>query len=755
MVDFPYPTFVEIIRACAKVLGIKGADKELDDRALDKTIDPRKIRDFKKALVDKLGTYVDEQSKDVCKSHLEDFFSNYVQLIARTPADGLTRAEMNRLLAATLGRDAVLKIINTHLAEDMDDSPSIFLFFSSPGNVTSSLLIWLTENNEIWKVFTSRLNKENKAKVKAWQNGEHLPDTMTISLLMTWAGDTTVETASLAKIQLLLFISAAVDRLSKESVGALFIEECRLVLFGMSATLTLNDNIADLQTRYRTGKQDLLPLIGFLQHKLMRTADKEEGEKGKLASMLQELANHSQKDYHMDYWVNWLTARYYVYDGRLDEANHAYKNAFGEGLYRAGFQQKKIIEEAVVVASSLASPDKVFLKQLKFASLTFNYDIPSVQAKVASNKILDVIEDWEIDNWRSSFHTIFPESGLFESGRKQRVEKSIGPMILSQDELEKHQPDFRYPNRKIKTGLGQIKKTWPQLVWFVFLNKVDAVKKLLDKGAKVDSLSSSNESALLLALGKLDVTDIQPQSLDDRCFRLLAECRHNVETINKLTSKKRLLPLIEAVKSGRPEIVKTLINMGADVNQRGDTDLQTPLNVCIKIIGMLKDSEKYIYEQLNMPITPAVLDSLRRFNPGMTGFTLEQQMNTLLNGRMNKELQQVQEALMRSRAEYIQSHASLCNLRTIASILIDEGAEVNASHTSPINGYTPLMLAVELDEVELVKKMLSHGGELKKSYYNEKLSKNVDCWTIASAFQSRQVLLLLEDIEQYCSPNTN
>lgn len=33
MPDFPYPTCVEIIRGCSKVLGVKGADKELDDKA--------------------------------------------------------------------------------------------------------------------------------------------------------------------------------------------------------------------------------------------------------------------------------------------------------------------------------------------------------------------------------------------------------------------------------------------------------------------------------------------------------------------------------------------------------------------------------------------------------------------------------------------------------------------------------------------------------------------------------------------------
>ncbi|MDO6566264.1 hypothetical protein Q4561_04285 [Alteromonas sp. 1_MG-2023] len=186
MVDFPYPTFVEIIRACSRVLGVKGSDKELDDKALDKTIDPRKTRDFKDVLVQKLGSYSTKQIKEECKSHLDGFFSKYVELIARTPADGLTRAEMNKLLSATLGRDAVLNLVRTLLERNIETSPSSILFFSSPGKATSSLLNWLTEKDHSWRNFVSGLNKENTAKVKAWQNGEHIPDTVSLSLLTSW-----------------------------------------------------------------------------------------------------------------------------------------------------------------------------------------------------------------------------------------------------------------------------------------------------------------------------------------------------------------------------------------------------------------------------------------------------------------------------------------------------------------------------------------------------------------------------------------
>ena len=62
--------------------------------------------------------------------------------------------------------------------------------------------------------------------------------------------------------------------------------------------------------------------------------------------------------------------------------------------------------------------------------------------------------------------------------------------------------------------------------------------------------------------------------------------------------------------------------------------------------------------------------------------------------------------------ERVKEHMSLEGLRKIALLLIDAGADVNAKHTSPVKGYTPLMLAAELDEVNLVNAMLIKGATL-------------------------------------------
>jgi hypothetical protein len=88
-------------------------------------------------------------------------------------------------------------------------------------------------------------------------------------------------------------------------------------------------------------------------------------------------------------------------------------------------------------------------------------------------------------------------------------------------------------------------------------------------------------------------------------------------------------------------------------------------------------------------------------------------------------------------------------MRRIATLLIKAGADVNAEHTAPVKGYTPLMLATELNETILFNEMLSEGGDPRKSYYCKNTRMDVDCWRIADNFQSSKVLSTLQDIERF------
>ncbi|WP_417582594.1 hypothetical protein [Nitrincola sp.] len=85
----------------------------------------------------------------------------------------------------------------------------------------------------------------------------------------------------------------------------------------------------------------------------------------------------------------------------------------------------------------------------------------------------------------------------------------------------------------------------------------------------------------------------------------------------------------------------------------------------------------------------------------------------------------------------------------IAGILIDAGADVNAEYRSPLFGYTPLMLAAELNERKLFEHMLVKGGDLSKAYTDPRTERAVDCWEIANYFNSYEVSTVLTDIAPY------
>lgn len=97
MPDFPYPTLVEVIRACAKMFAVKSGNKELDDKALDKAIDPRRLDELKADIFENLGRPLSSSSLATLKSCFESFENDYIQIVATQFADGVTRSSMREL----------------------------------------------------------------------------------------------------------------------------------------------------------------------------------------------------------------------------------------------------------------------------------------------------------------------------------------------------------------------------------------------------------------------------------------------------------------------------------------------------------------------------------------------------------------------------------------------------------------------------------------------------------------------------------
>ncbi|WP_375185911.1 hypothetical protein [Pseudoalteromonas sp.] len=749
MSDFPYFTQIEIVRTFAKVLGVKAANKRLDDKAKDKTADYRLISEFSEEIFKNLSKTFGHEIRVIIEQGFHTYLTEYMKHVANTYADGLSRTEIGIALCKTLLSKHVVNTIESALSLISSQKPSSVTFFSFQESCTSQVITWLEENEGGWEHYVSSLEKENKAKVKAWQEGEHIPDVQSLFFLQTWSQGPWPEQIDWQKVRILIFIGSIIDRAAKEDGASLLFEECRLLSWGANPTNNFSQLVHSHQQNYKSRISHLLPLVGEIQQGLKRTIVKNEGQfeyfKAAIDRLEQQLSAEEHKS-HFTYWVQWHKARMYALNGQLEEALQLYKLAFEESLFRAGINQKFIIEEAIVVAASQEKPDKVFLKHLKNALLMFNYDIPSVQSKESSNKFSDIIEDWEVQNWRASFNRVFPKEGMFPESDIPDIKANIGLNIVTG--IDEITPDYRHSNRKLKIG-ERWKKTYPQLVWFSEVENEEVVRRLLIEGANVNMTSSSGDSAILMALEALNLRAVPFRTLDDTIFNLLSGYPHSEQTMNHSTDKKRLLPIISAVESGRPDIVEKVLAMGANINKRGLTDNQSALNVCLKMIGIAKDPESYWKSIFSMELTPEVLDAIRRNNPGITGFNLEDQLQLISAQNSDPRFRQILELLPSIMSGELDKRIDIENMRLIANQLIEAGADVNAEHSAPVKGYTPLMLAAELDEVDLFNNMLSKGGNPRKTYFCRNTKMDVDCWRIANYFGCPNVLAVLTDIERF------
>jgi hypothetical protein len=147
-------------------------------------------------------------------------------------------------------------------------------------------------------------------------------------------------------------------------------------------------------------------------------------------------------------------------------------------------------------------------------------------------------------------------------------------------------------------------------------------------------------------------------------------------------------------------------------------------------------------EQLQRAADDAVLlDTIRRYSGGLGGLTLEHVQKRLRqqhnDPRYRHILGAVQEVVIGAMTKKLDVH----QLRAMARILVRRGADPNALHSYPIKGYTPLMLAVENDEDDLVDFMVEHGGgSLEMAYRDNRTGQEISCRQIASYFQATKVL---------------
>lgn len=762
--DYPYPTPFEMLRFLLRSFDLKLPEKDkkrLDDMAAKRIYDPREFKSAPTKYFTKVAKkYIGRETAELISKNTNQFIEDYLQSIAgKFPADGVSRESLLKILSRTTISDYLVTLALAF--RDEIGGPQASFWFSSESKTVDALFAWLSDNEPHWNAHLASLNKEHRDMIADWRKGKYLPSAQSLYLLSqpNKPKDDNNDSINWNLVIPLLFLARSIDSIKQNEHGRMLVNEARLALLGAESKTNIGDEIKLTQAGLFESLGSAAIHIAKLQFDLRRTVKKTVPEQYR--STIQEvrkLINASEPLKNTGYWIDWYDARWHVFSGDLKTANNLYKNAFEKSAFVAGENQKHIAEEAIVVAACQPNPDKVFLKQIKWMQILFCYDIPSITCSEPSQKVYDNIEEWEIDLWRSSFDRVFPEAGLFPGVKYKPYTKALGPLFFSEPSDVK--PDYRYPNRTIKVG-DTWQRAMPQLVWFALKEDVEVCRNLISKGADVNVKSEVGDTPILMALEALNITEVNEaniffggpiyRTLNDETFKLISSVLDDITTINTRTHKKRLLPIISAVESGRLDVVTTVLEMGADPNGRGKTDEQTALNVCLKLIGILKNPELSKKHQTSMPITAEVLDSIRRHTNGQSGFTLDQQRQSLENLLASGLYKKIQQLGIDLKYKNIHQHMNMGELRSIASLLINRGANVNAEHASPVRGYTPLMLAVELNERAIFERMLICGGDIKKTYKDPRTGHDISILEIAKFFKSTSVMQVLEDISPYAT----
>lgn len=695
---------------------------------------------------------ISQEMEIFLQEKIYNFFEWYLfDLVGKTITSYLTKQEVNALI---LGN-----VFSTYLVQYTEDfnntfSSSFIVENMKDNNVFSILDKWVFDNYGCKLVGEQgTLDDDKYKKFHSWSKGKHLPSITSINNIA-------YENKNIKYLKE-YFVFARFVEYIKNKIG---IENIHVDIKDLP---TINDTV-----RYARAKKvaELTPnenKIRFSTHIICSfSSDKNdiddvENFRSNHRCLLDDLREISKKSYRLnEYIVNWMYARYYVSLGNLEEAKSYYKLAFEGALFNAGSETENIIKETFCVIAMLDKLDKVLLKHLKYASVLFGYELPITYSMEKWSSELLECDSSELDRYRSAFFTIFPKRSFYPKVCDKILENykiPTGIVPLSDEDLDKS-INYKNPNAKTKVGSERDVRAMPQLIKYLLgiqyddkdmkYKPIENIKRLLKNGASVNVSSEVGDTPILLALRSLDITgDVLGPTGDDRAYKLISAYPHDKEIINMRTMKKQLTPLKAAIDTGDFKIVQKIIELGADVNLRFCGDI-TPLYYVIGRLGSIDYFNKHSMWRKDSVINDESIEQYIRehgINRGV--LTKDQALKDIFGYSNYLEYELLKEEFLKATYDHSKEkflkYADKNEFIKMAKFLINKGADINAEVNMCINGYTPLMLAIEVNNVELIQYILDHNGDLTKICQDHN-GKNYSVIDVAEHFKSEDALHLLK-----------
>ena len=675
----PYPSQAEILRAIATALNIKAANTDFDDYVrYGETESLCREIILKNGIEKPLSKIIDQRSASMICRHINDYLDKYMNVVTTCSLHGMPRSHalplLNQHVFSVMAADLLMSVCG--------NIPGISLtkFLSPDSTAMGGLIQWLENDIQGWGEFYTSLEKEKRYQIDRWSSGKDLPSSTSIANIDSWEIQSEPQSIADSNWQIfkVLFLTArCIDSFKATENGKQGLK--------FTDQLFCSSNIAPQNTA-KTFQQELQAYlicygeltsaherVGQLLLTHIPEAQCSALEAREILNEFTKLSKQYDPEGEQASFKQWAEARWHVYSGDIKKATALYQDAFNQSLYKSGAGQQAIYKEAIAVAAQ--ANKRPMMKHLKLNGIALGFATANEEDEFSINNkksgsTSHTVEDWEVEKWACDFDRLFPDSALFEGVTILRKTRNTGPVLMAFDDIK--EPNLRDKDRTTKIGHGR-KKSTRHLIGLIQANKIDSVRKLIEAGADVNCWSEAGETPILMAVQQMNVTELTAH-LNDDCFQIISAIEHDQKTVNMLTSKKKLLPLICAVETGKPYIVKQLLEMGAIVDRKGGVEMHTALYICLCTIANLKKPKKLINKV-----------------------------------KHSSELEAVMSMVEDRFFEQTQSGYNLNDLREIAKILLEYGASPNAEHVKPIKGYTPMMLAAEIDDVEVFKMMKESG----------------------------------------------
>lgn len=723
----PYPRLGELYRALAGALDTKARDRHVDRLAREGEYDWSLLPSLRETLItDPLRTATDDNFAEGIDGFVCNVHRHYLRLVAGISLDSLNRIETLPLLTehyfAPQGAELLLHI------KEAFGGPELTELLDPERQPIAVVMDWLDKGSgcELASLAfpgSTGTDRSDRELIARWTGGTQIPDLPSIK---RFAGAVsrrggTAEKQLVPNLRRWIVIARALSWLEKDSplqFRAVMLRHLFLGLPDIDIGRVLS--LANIEASKRFS---VLKMPGaMLYEDLKRTAPKAPGDQARTQDSLdafRRLCEEHDPEGRTGFHLARLFGRWHALSGQFEDALRHYEEAAELADYRAGDEQKKILEETLVLAA-IVGGEKPLLKRLKNRAIAFGL--------FAAPMGDDVLEDWEIDQFRQQFQRVFPNRGRFpEAQDADGGDEHLPFLAFNEETLARLEPDLRKPDRvkAVRTLDGQ-KRRSPKLHLFASTGRYDAVRALLEHGAPVDQLAEDGASALLCAI----------QRAHDRGGRrtldLLLAHDHTKTTLDTATTRKRHTPLISAVGYGEPDVVERLLAMGATADRRGDVDDVTPLYRCLSKVGVARNPAR-LRQHLRQSLLPDHVqrESLRRSDSSLGGIFGDDR--TLLRLLDDPRKRAIFDKLLAAMAEG--RRASEPKLLRIVELLLNAGASPNAVHEYPTPGRTPLMLAAEWDAAEAFELMMRHGGNP-----HQQDAQGLDCRKIAIGFGSHNII---------------